>query len=277
MSHLLWKYYWENDVDRFSRHLGSASHTQQPSKSPGIGVGNSGTFGSSPRSLTKSRKVSGPGANLPNAKGTGYALTKSDVNSRDHAGLTLLLRAASSTSPNAVEFVEALLDHPATDIYIQDFESGWNALHRALYHGNVSIARLLLERERRELRESLGNTVTKVGQLIKTKDHEGNSPFDVYNATIALRSLKTSVDSEGADDESDEEDDSLQEDSRLVSVFPNPWHQSLIQVLTDTIARRMDLARRYLPSGAIRISPLARETRTIANILSAYNSSAQNI
>lgn len=222
MSHLLWKYYWENDVDKFSRHLGSASHTQQPSKSPGIGVGSPGTFGSSPRTLAKPRKVSGPGTNFPNSKGTGYVLTKSDVNSRDHAGLTLLLRAASSTSPNAILFVEALLDHPATDIYIQDAESGWNALHRALYNGNVSIARLLLEKERRELKESLGVTVTKVGQLIKTKDHEGNSPFDVYNATIALRSLKTSVEDEDLNNDSDEDDDLAQEqeDIRFVGVFP---------------------------------------------------------
>ncbi|RYP34112.1 hypothetical protein DL767_004447 [Monosporascus sp. MG133] len=216
MSHLLWKYYWENDVDKFRRQLASAGHTHQPSKSsgPGVGVGSPVAFGSSPRNVTKSRKVSGPAAITAISKNTGNALGKNEVNSRDHAGLTLLLRAASSTSPTAVSFVEALLDHPAIDIYIQDAESGWNALHRALYNGNISVARLLLEKERRDLTESLGSSVNRIGQLIKTKDHEGNSPFDVYNATIALRSLKVSEDNANSDNESDEEEDPGREDTR---------------------------------------------------------------
>lgn len=216
MSHLLWKYYWENDVDKFRRQLASAGYTLQPSKGSGTGgVGSPVTFGSSPHATSKTRKVSGP---VPNTKNTSYALGKNEVNSRDHAGLTLLLRAASSHASNAISFAQALLDHPATDIYIQDAESGWNALHRALYNGNISIARLLLEKERRDLTESLGSTSTKVGRLIKTKDHEGNSPFDVYNATIALRTLKNSVDDSGSDNDSDDDGDSEREDIRLVPV-----------------------------------------------------------
>ncbi|KAK7942893.1 uncharacterized protein PG986_012006 [Apiospora aurea] len=200
MSHLLWKYYWENDVDRFRRLLAPAGYSQNtyPSRGPGIvGVGSPGAFGSSPRPQNKSRKVSGqaPGG-----------LSKTDLNSRDHAGLTLLLRAASSTSANAILFVEALLDHPAIDLYAQDFESGWNALHRALYNGNISIARLLLDKERKDLHVSIaGGNVIKVGHLIKTKDNEGNSPFDVYNATIALRSLRMAEERAKVDDDSDSE------------------------------------------------------------------------
>lgn len=200
MSHLLWKYYWENDVDRFCRLLAPAghSHSPYPAKSPAPGVGSPGAYGHSPRPLPKLRKGSAQSAN---------ALSKTDVNGRDHVGLTILLRAASSPAPNAVNFAEALLAHPATDIYIQDPESGWNALHRALYNGNISIARLLLEKERRDMTESLGfNTTTKVGQLIKTKDHEGNSPFDVYNASIALRQLRMAEDEANSDDDSDSED-----------------------------------------------------------------------
>ncbi|ETS77881.1 hypothetical protein PFICI_09943 [Pestalotiopsis fici W106-1] len=200
MSHLLWKYYWENDVDRFRRLLAPAGHSHSPftTKSPAQGVGSPGAYGHSPRPLAKLRKASAHAGN---------ALSKADVNGRDHAGLSILLRAASSTSPNAVNFVEALLAHPATDIYAQDPESGWNALHRALYNGNISIARLLLEKERRDLTESLGvNTTTKVGQLIKTKDHEGNSPFDVYNASIALRQLRMAEDDANSDDDSGSED-----------------------------------------------------------------------
>ncbi|KAI1848896.1 hypothetical protein JX266_005324 [Neoarthrinium moseri] len=197
MSHLLWKYYWENDVDKFCRLLAPAGYSH-PSKSPGTGVGSPGAFGHSPRLSVKSRKVS--------AQGSG-AYTKAEINSRDHAGLTILLRAASSTSTNAIAFIEALLEHPAIDLYAQDPESGWNALHRALYNGNISVARMLLEKERRDLTESLGaNTATKVGQLIKTKDHEGNSPFDLYNASIALRQLRMAEDKADADDGSDSED-----------------------------------------------------------------------
>ncbi|KAK8097884.1 myosin [Apiospora kogelbergensis] len=200
MSHLLWKYYWENDVDRFRRLLAPAGYSQNtyPAKGPGIvGVGSPGASGSSPRPLVKSRKASSQAAG---------GFSKADLNTRDHAGLTLLLRAASSTSSNAISFVEALLDHPAVDLYAQDLESGWNALHRALYNGNISIARLLLDKERKDLHVAVvGSNPAKIGHLIKTKDNEGNSPFDVYNATIALRSLRMAEERAKADDDSDSE------------------------------------------------------------------------
>ncbi|KAI1504781.1 BTB/POZ domain-containing protein [Biscogniauxia marginata] len=204
MSHLLWKYYWENDVDKFRRLLAPAGYSQNPSKTSAAAVGSPGAFGSSPRAVAKSRKIAGFGANAAGSKNTGISLGKAEINSRDHMGLTVLLRAASSTSSNAIAFVEALLENPAIDIYAEDLESGWNALHRALYNGNISIARLLLEKERRDLTESFGGTaIAKVGRLIKTKDREGNSPFDVYNATIALRSLKVSEDHANSDQGSD--------------------------------------------------------------------------
>lgn len=86
--------------------------------------------------------------------------------------------------------MQALLDHPLLDLYAQDPESGWNALHRSLYTGNVSIARLLLAKERIHLTTNTNQAVVwKVGQLIKTKDNEGNSPFDVYNSTIATAAI----------------------------------------------------------------------------------------
>ncbi|KAL7622179.1 hypothetical protein AAE478_007682 [Parahypoxylon ruwenzoriense] len=210
MSHLLWKYYWENDVDKFRRLLAPAGYSQSLSKSPGTGVGSPGAFGSSPRAAIKPRKALGFSAAVTAPRNAGSGLGKGEINSRDHAGLTILLRAASSTSSNAVSFVIALLDHPAIDIYAQDYESGWNALHRALYNGNISIARLLLEKERKDLTSSLsGATIIKVGQLIKTKDHEGNSPFDVYNATIALRTLKVSDDHVSSEESESDTDESL--------------------------------------------------------------------
>lgn len=209
MTHLLWKSFWEDDVDRFRRLLSPGAHGAQSVTRPNLSSpgGNSpGGLGTSPRPPVRSRKPPGPGTGQGHARhgNTGYA--KSEVNSRDHAGLTLLLRAASLTTENALGFVEALLAHPAIDIYAQDPESGWNALHRALYAGNTSIARLLLEKERNDL---TGHTasVSRVGQLIKTKDHEGNSPFDLYNSTIGERDVQVLVERQEARDDSDSEDD----------------------------------------------------------------------
>ncbi|KAK5661916.1 hypothetical protein OQA88_10025 [Cercophora sp. LCS_1] len=209
MTHLLWKSFWEDDVDRFRRLLSPAAHGAQSVARPSLGSpggGSPGGLGTSPRPSARARKTPGPGTNLGNARhgNTGYG--KTEVNSRDYAGLTLLLRAASLTTENALAFVEALLAHPAIDIYAQDPESGWNALHRALYAGNTSIARLLLEKERNDL---TGHTasVSRVGQLIKTKDHEGNSPFDLYNSTIGERNLKDLVERQEVSDDSDSEED----------------------------------------------------------------------
>lgn len=196
MSHLLWKAYWENDVDKFRRLLGSASSGNQTiGRNP---VSGSPHLPSSPRLTGKGRKTSGFG--LGRGKDGSYSFGRAEINSRDHVGLTILLRAASSTDPRAPEFVQALVDHPVTDLYAQDPESGWNALHRSLYTGNVSIARILLGKERENL------TLGRVGQLIKTKDHEGNSPFDVYNSTIATRSLKKESDQDTSDTDSESGD-----------------------------------------------------------------------
>ncbi|KAK4189330.1 BTB/POZ domain-containing protein 1 [Podospora australis] len=213
MTHLLWKYYWEDNVEKFRRLLspaGHGGHQNANRNSPiigGSGGGSPGQYGTSPRPTPKARKFQGPGH-------TAGGLSKSDVNSRDHAGLTILLRAASSTADNAISFVEALLEHPAIDIYASDSESGWNALHRALYAGNISIARMLLEKERKDL-TGHHTSLNKVGQLIKTKDHEGNSPFDVYNSTIGQRILKQKVDISSmeceAEDDTDEAYDRVEE------------------------------------------------------------------
>ncbi|KAK4457384.1 hypothetical protein QBC42DRAFT_318423 [Cladorrhinum samala] len=213
MTHLLWKYYWDDDVDKFRRLLSPAApNAQNTARSPhpayaGIGAGAGAAspgLGTSPRPTPKSRKLTGIGAGSGNARGGG-GLGRNEVNSRDHAGLTLLLRAASSTSENAVSFVEALLEHPAIDIYVQDPESGWNSLHRALYAGNISIARLLLEKERKDLTAHTAS-LNRVGHLIKTKDNEGNSPFDLYNATIGERSLKDLDETDQSDDGSDSDE-----------------------------------------------------------------------
>ncbi|CAN8098419.1 unnamed protein product [Discula destructiva] len=207
----LWKAWVDQDVDRFRRLLAPAGHgAQGASRSPHIGSagggGSPGAFGTSPRTFNKTRKAPafGPGTSGARAGHTNFG--KAEVNSRDHAGLTILLRATSSTSEHALTFVQVLLEHPAIDLHVQDPESGWNALHRALYTGNISIARLLLEKERRDLMGQIGAPVAKAGRLIRTKDHEGLSPFDLYNSTIGVRDLQPQVRECDSDDESSAEE-----------------------------------------------------------------------
>ncbi|OAA70529.1 BTB domain and ankyrin repeat containing protein [Cordyceps fumosorosea ARSEF 2679] len=201
MSHLLWKYYWENDVDRFRRLLDpAAAAAPAGSKSPVIGSAgwpSPGGLSSSPRLAPKSRKAA------TRFKDSTNTIGRAEINSRDHSGLTILLRAASSTDPTARDFVHALVEHPAIDLCVQDPESGWNALHRSLYSGNVSIARIILAKERENILSGTTSSTGRVGRLIKTKDHEGNSPFDVYNSTIATRSLNRGQLNEDSDNESD--------------------------------------------------------------------------
>lgn len=214
MSHLLWKYYWDQDVDRFRRLLASSSQSSHAvSKSSAGGYdGNhlaksTGGHGTSPRVANKSRRVSAfTPASSGRSKDAAPPIGKLEINSRDHASLTILLRVASSTNPYAREFAQALIDHPAIDLYVQDPESGWNALHRSLYVGNVSISRMLLKKEREYLTSHTATSLCKVGLLIKTKDNEGHSPFDVYNSTIATRSLQRISETTASDSELESED-----------------------------------------------------------------------
>ncbi len=92
-----------------------------------------------------------------------------DVNARDHLGRTVLHLAASAQDAAATEYVRMLLAHPTVSVNIADAESHWTPLHRALYHGNLATALLLLQRQ---------DVDTSV------RDTEGYTPFDLYNSTI---------------------------------------------------------------------------------------------
>ncbi|CAK7221916.1 hypothetical protein SCUCBS95973_004663 [Sporothrix curviconia] len=247
----LWSCYIADNVERFRRLLALTGHSAQAAAvwnanaavgGPGGagggsgGSGGSGDIGGSPyttsprASVGKPRKSSGYGLGFGPAKsGAGSGTVgKNEINSRDHAGLTILLRAAASSSENAALFVQALLEHPAIDIYVQDPESGWNALHRALYAGNIAIARLLLLKERKDIAgQTLGAPVGRTGQLIKTKDHEGNSPFDLYNSTIGERLLDALDDTtaQAHDDSDDDSDDAVQQS--------RPANSRALQALVD--------------------------------------------
>ena len=63
-----------------------------------------------------------------------------DVNARDWLGRTVLHLACSSDEVSAPEYVRLLLGHPGINVNVQDLESRWTPLHRALYNGNIIIA-----------------------------------------------------------------------------------------------------------------------------------------
>ena len=206
MSTYLWKNYFENDVEHFCRILANATYNAPTVTSRGGASGtggNTGTIGSpgtsvaaSPNSTSKGRRPSGwgPSGSSSAAKGPKSAnlnLTRADINSKDFNGVTLLHHIASSTDGNASKYAVALLQAPMVDLYVQDLESGWTALHRALYFGNITIARALMDRDSQDAlgHHSFG-TAQGVAGLIKIKDREGNSAFDVYGVSITNRDIR---------------------------------------------------------------------------------------
>nr|POE53515.1 btb/poz domain-containing protein 1 [Quercus suber] len=190
MSSHLWKAYYEDDVDAFRQLLEAATHgsRQHATRAGQVGtvIGSPGGLGTSPVLSLKGRKLSGQGPH-PNV---GPVPTKVDVNWRDAAGMTILHHAVSSASENAFVFATTLIEHPLVDLYVQDHENGWTALHRAFYFGNVSLARFMLERD---AGDAVGRTTGHVHQtigLVKVKDREGHGPLDLYAATIKDRTLR---------------------------------------------------------------------------------------
>ncbi|GME51519.1 BTB/POZ-like protein [Neofusicoccum parvum] len=222
MSGYLWKYYLEDDVEAFRHLLEGASFHVRPQAprshtgaQPGAGgggssgafIGSPGSLGTSPTLTTRARRDIGGTPRSANA------LTRADINSKDANGLTLLHHAASSTSDNAFAFATALLEHPLTDVYAQDFENGWTALHRAFYFGNVAIARSIIDRDVLDaLGHGTGGLVQHAGGLIKIKDKEGNGPLDLFATTIADRTLRPEDDSR-ADVNGDDDDDFTYDDN----------------------------------------------------------------
>ncbi|KAG9789413.1 BTB/POZ domain-containing protein 1 [Exophiala dermatitidis] len=200
MSHNLWRYLLEDDVDKFRQYLASATFTSGPSKASGGGqtggtglkIGSPGSLAASPKTPLKARKSLGnaTGSTTP-GRGAGLVLTRAEMNTKDAFGRSLLHHAVSSRSEEALSFVKALLEMPFVDLYAQDVESGWTPLHRALYFGNISIAHALMARDIQLATDYTATTQrAHAGGLVKIKDHEGNSPFEVFGLTIAPRSIQ---------------------------------------------------------------------------------------
>lgn len=200
MSHNLWRCLLEDDVDTFRQYLANATFASGAPRASvggqvggaGLRIGSPGNVAASPKTPLKSRKSLGnaPGS-ATSGKGAGITLTRAEMNTKDSCGRTILHHAASSRSEDALAFVKALLEMPMLDLYAQDIESGWTPLHRALYFGNISIAHALMARDIQDATDYTTNTQrTHAGGLVKIKDHEGNSPFEVFGLTIAPRSIQ---------------------------------------------------------------------------------------
>lgn len=205
MSSNLWESFLRDDVESFQRYLASASYTSGGQRAPGYGGGASSFKSGSPGAVIsnflgvspKPKKFTGTssahsGPDRGSGPRSGKSLSRDELNARDEFGRTLLHHIASSPKPTAIDFAFALLEVPYIDIYAQDSESGWTALHRALYAGNATIAQALMARDALDATDLSipGVSGHLSGSLIKIKDREGNSPFDVYTATINSRAVK---------------------------------------------------------------------------------------
>ena len=223
MSGLLWKSYLQDDLVEFQRLLESSNSDGYPSRSTQGNVsaigsgkasyGKSGRTGDSPTISPKvSRSIGLEHGSNPEARLSisDYRASKHTINSRDKIGKTILHHVSSSSSSNAIGYARALLQNVFTDIYLQDWENGWTCLHRAFYFGNISIARLILERDLTNSRTD--NNINK--NLIKVKDKEGNAPFDVYTLSVRNFSItkKSLEDSWRANVSEEEQQDSSEDD-----------------------------------------------------------------
>ncbi|RKF64444.1 putative btb poz domain-containing protein [Erysiphe neolycopersici] len=212
MSHLLWEYYYNEELDKFRRllfcNLQDVSQSDfkrrmntNMHKSHGGNTVNS-------KASAKQRRISGQNEIPSGAKESLCIIGRTEVNSRDFNGLTLLHRAVSSTSKIMNEIATSLLDHPAIDIYAQDKENGWTSLHRALYFGNANIVRAIIQKDL-ECADIRSGSVSRKGScsIFEIKDYEGNRPLDLYNSTIPRKLLKESkILDQDFDSDEDEED-----------------------------------------------------------------------
>lgn len=80
-----------------------------------------------PSSLSKSAHSITPATEL-----------RSDVNQRDDKGRTALHLIASMRDENQLDFARLALSQPNINVNLQDAESGWTALHRAMYCGSCA-------------------------------------------------------------------------------------------------------------------------------------------
>ncbi|ETN39191.1 uncharacterized protein HMPREF1541_05414 [Cyphellophora europaea CBS 101466] len=210
MNYRLWEALIQDDAESLRQYLANATYIATATRSsggppgaPALKIGSPASLGTSPSVPQKFRKSSGSAQATPRGgRAGGAALTRADVNTKDSFGRTLLHHAASQHGDSAHEFVKALLQVPFIDLYAQDSESGWTPLHRALYQGNIATAQALMQRDIQDATDYTTTAAhTNAGGLVKIKDHEGNSPFEVFQLTIAPRVIQATHHAIGAGDD----------------------------------------------------------------------------
>ncbi|KAJ3301066.1 hypothetical protein HDU76_005856, partial [Blyttiomyces sp. JEL0837] len=90
-----------------------------------------------------------------------------DPNERDLNGCSGLHVAVGM---GGLDMVETLLKFGRVDVNLQDLESGWTVMHKALYAGNLTMALMILR-----MRPNCDLTI---------RDKEGNTCLDLLMSTI---------------------------------------------------------------------------------------------
>ena len=125
-----------------------------------------------------------------------------ELDERDDNGLTAIHICATYGSAEAC----AVLLKLGAKHSLQDFESGWTPLHRALYFGHLKVSLLLMRAgalisdenndwktdifPRRERWRSIRNLSSWKPNI----DHDGNSPLDLLTASLGHNLLQSKVD-----------------------------------------------------------------------------------
>ncbi|KND02644.1 uncharacterized protein SPPG_01731 [Spizellomyces punctatus DAOM BR117] len=130
-----------------------------------------------------------------------------DPNERDGEGNTVLHIAVASGN---VEAVNIILQCPKLNVNVQDTESGYTALHKALYDGNLSLAlHILRQREDCDLtiRDREGNTC--LGLLVSTIESATSisEPLPPISDPPAERSYDSDEDSPSQEKRTDDRPD----------------------------------------------------------------------
>jgi alpha-tubulin suppressor-like RCC1 family protein len=178
MSSLLWRYYLSSDAERFRLLLQSSQpHAPTLPSSPRRSVPSisrdGGPLAPAHNETLESTigHTSSKNKSARNPLSTDVVLTKKILRELDCMGRSILHLAC--TTSGQLPFVTALLWHPLTDPSLPDLESGWSPLHRALYNGNISAAREILSVNKK-------NNLN----LVKLKDHAGETPFEVFDDSM---------------------------------------------------------------------------------------------
>lgn len=101
------------------------------------------------------------GASLLNSHSTQFT-SPANLNRKDIHGRTVLHRlAATDDEDEALSWLQVLGAYPQLQVDLTDSENGWTALHRALFHGNLRVSRVL---------------ILDLGAALDITDHEGILP-----------------------------------------------------------------------------------------------------